>query len=90
MQCRVPDGLGNNREADGISLNLGYRQTDAVDRDGGLAHDVARQRSGHLKTQPPVVLAERVERNQFGGSIYVAENEMTIQTAIEAERPLRG
>jgi len=76
-------GLRNDRKANYVAVDLGHSEADAVHSYRSLADDVAREFGGHTEPQPPIVIPQRVKRNDRGGAIDMTKDEVAVQAPIE-------
>jgi len=71
-------GVGDNGDFGEAIVPAGHGETDAVDRDGSLGHDVASEMFGDFDAEPPV-FAFGSEMRYFSGGVDVAEDEMAAE-----------
>ena len=63
-QRRVAIGVRNDGDGQDVAAQGGDGQADAVDGDRAFVHQVAVEFRGHAHLQPPVVVAQRIERRR--------------------------
>ncbi len=89
LKRRMVVSMMDDGETHHLSLDLRHCQTDPVYRERTLAHDVSRKLLRDANTQPPVIVSKELERQHFRRTIDMAQNKMSIQTAIGVKRPLQ-
>jgi len=62
----------NNRGGENAILDCRDGQADAIDRDRSFINQIAIETFRNADAQPPVAVAQPLEREQLAGSIHVA------------------
>ena len=77
----VAEGVGNDGHTEHAAFERGDGEADAIDGDGSFVYQVRIELGGDANAQPPVVIAEGVERQEFAGAIDVALDDVAAEAA---------
>lgn len=82
-------GVGNDRNPDHIAVESSDSKADAIERDRAFVDDVAVEFGGDANSEPPVSVGQRIECEEFGGTVHVALDDMAAQAIAEGRRPFQ-
>jgi len=81
MQRRLAVGMWNDRHRYNTVLDRGNRQADAVDSEGSFIYHVPVEFSRYAYFQPPVIVADGIERYELARPVDVTLDDMTAEPA---------
>ena len=78
-QCRVVIRVRDHGHRYDIGSDVSHRQTDSIDRDRPLLDQVSLQVHGNSHLHPPILIAQRFERDQLANAVDMALHNVSAQ-----------